>query len=64
MVLTRAAAGALEESSRDMPVALPGEILIKVSACGVCRTDLHLVAGELPQAEHSGRAGPRDRRGG
>ncbi len=26
----------------------PGEILIKVSACGVCRTDLHIVEGELP----------------
>jgi alcohol dehydrogenase, propanol-preferring len=51
MVLTRADGGALEESSRDVPVALPGEILIKVRACGVCRTDLHLVAGELPQAE-------------
>lgn len=27
----------------------PGEVLIKVSACGVCRTDLHLVDGELPE---------------
>src|SRR6185312_6023978 len=26
----------------------PGEIRIKVSVCGVCRTDLHLVDGELP----------------
>ena len=26
----------------------PGEILVKVSACGVCRTDLHVVDGELP----------------
>ena len=26
------------------------EILIKVSACGVCRTDLHLINGELPNA--------------
>jgi len=51
MVLARAGAGALEECERDVPVALPGEILIKVRACGVCRTDLHLVAGELPQAE-------------
>jgi propanol-preferring alcohol dehydrogenase len=25
----------------------PGEILIEVSACGVCRTDLHIVDGEL-----------------
>jgi alcohol dehydrogenase, propanol-preferring len=26
----------------------PGEVRIKVSACGVCRTDLHVVDGELP----------------
>jgi propanol-preferring alcohol dehydrogenase len=26
----------------------PGEIRVKVSACGVCRTDLHVVDGELP----------------
>ena len=25
-----------------------GEILIEVAACGVCRTDLHVVDGELP----------------
>jgi len=51
MVLARVGAGALEECEREIPVALPGEILIKVRACGVCRTDLHLLAGELPQAE-------------
>jgi alcohol dehydrogenase, propanol-preferring len=26
----------------------PGEIRVKMSACGVCRTDLHVVDGELP----------------
>jgi len=26
----------------------PGEIRVKVLACGVCRTDLHVVDGELP----------------
>jgi len=26
----------------------PGEIRVKVSACGVCRTDLHVLDGELP----------------
>jgi len=26
----------------------PGEVRIKVNACGVCRTDLHVVDGELP----------------
>lgn len=34
----------------DVPVPEPraGEMLIKVSACGVCRTDLHIVDGDLP----------------
>jgi len=34
----------------DVPVPDPGsdEVLIKVSACGICRTDLHVVEGELP----------------
>ena len=31
-----------------MPRLRPGEILVAVSACGVCRTDLHVVDGELP----------------
>ena len=26
----------------------PGQVLLKVKACGVCRTDLHIVEGELP----------------
>ncbi|NWF72591.1 MAG: zinc-dependent alcohol dehydrogenase family protein [Nitrospirae bacterium] len=26
----------------------PGEILVRVSVCGVCRTDLHVIEGELP----------------
>jgi propanol-preferring alcohol dehydrogenase len=51
MVLAKPAAGALEESSREVPVALPGEILVKVLACGVCRTDLHVVDGELSHPE-------------
>ena len=29
----------------------PGEIRVKVAACGVCRTDLHVVDGELPNPE-------------
>jgi len=35
---------------RERPVPRPGdgEILIEVTACGVCRTDLHVVDGELP----------------
>jgi propanol-preferring alcohol dehydrogenase len=34
---------------RPLPAPGPGEILVAVSACGVCRTDLHVVDGELPQ---------------
>jgi propanol-preferring alcohol dehydrogenase len=33
---------------RPLPVPRAGEILIAVAACGVCRTDLHVVDGELP----------------
>jgi alcohol dehydrogenase, propanol-preferring len=38
---------------RERPVPQPaaGEILVAVSACGVCRTDLHVVDGELPDAK-------------
>jgi len=36
---------------RELPLPQPGpgEILIAVEACGVCRTDLHVVDGELPK---------------
>ena len=30
------------------PAAGPGEVVLKVLACGVCRTDLHIVEGDLP----------------
>src|SRR5262245_11155991 len=35
---------------RERPVPTPqrGDILVEVAACGVCRTDLHVVDGELP----------------
>ena len=34
----------------DVPIPEPGsgEVLLQVEACGVCRTDLHITAGELP----------------
>ena len=31
-----------------LPAPGPGEVLLRVLACGVCRTDLHLLDGELP----------------
>ncbi len=37
----------LEE--RSVPRPGPGEILLRVHACGVCRTDLHIVDGELTE---------------
>ena len=39
---------ALRLAEWPQPVPGPGEVLLKVEACGVCRTDLHLVDGELP----------------
>jgi propanol-preferring alcohol dehydrogenase len=36
---------------RPQPVPGPGEILIEVAACGVCRTDLHVVDGELTRSK-------------
>jgi alcohol dehydrogenase, propanol-preferring len=33
---------------RPVPVPAAGDILVEVAACGVCRTDLHVVDGELP----------------
>ena len=41
-----------EKALRAMEVSVPKpgshQVLIKISACGVCRTDLHIVDGELP----------------
>ncbi len=37
---------AIEE--REIPRAARGEILLKVKACGICHTDLHIVGGEWP----------------
>ena len=50
MILTRQ--GQVEESPLietdvDKPQAGPGELRIKVSACAVCRTDIHLAEGDL-----------------
>jgi propanol-preferring alcohol dehydrogenase len=37
-------------STRNVPVPTPeqGELLVRVRACGVCRTDLHVAEGDLP----------------
>jgi len=31
------------------PIPGPGEVQVKISACGVCRTDLHVVDGDLTE---------------
>ena len=33
---------------RPVPEPGPGELLVRVICCGVCRTDLHLADGDLP----------------
>jgi propanol-preferring alcohol dehydrogenase len=38
----------LEFEERPEPVPGAGQIRVRVEACGVCRTDLHVVDGELP----------------
>jgi propanol-preferring alcohol dehydrogenase len=49
MALTRFALGHLDAVEMDTPAPGPGEVLVKVLACGVCRTDLHVVDGDLPE---------------
>jgi propanol-preferring alcohol dehydrogenase len=48
MALTTHGAGRLERLDLPRPLARAGEVVIRVTACGVCRTDLHVVDGELP----------------
>ena len=46
MVLTRPGR-ALREMDMPMPKPGPGQVLVRVCACAVCRTDLHVLDGEL-----------------
>ncbi len=39
----------LERADLPEPEPAAGELLVRVHACGVCRTDLHIVDGELPE---------------
>ncbi|HUY20806.1 MAG TPA: zinc-dependent alcohol dehydrogenase family protein [Acidimicrobiales bacterium] len=38
----------LRLAERARPVPGPGQVRVRVSVCGVCRTDLHVVEGDLP----------------
>ena len=43
-----AGTGPLRLIDREVPEPGPGQLLIRVLTCGVCRTDLHLAEGDLP----------------
>jgi len=47
-MLLRRLRAPLEWTELPDPLPGPGEIRVRVGACGVCRTDLHVVDGELP----------------
>src|SRR4051794_4561799 len=46
-MLLRAAGESLELINVPRPIAAAGQLLVRVSACAVCRTDLHILDGEL-----------------
>ncbi|WP_165917662.1 zinc-dependent alcohol dehydrogenase family protein [Roseateles saccharophilus] len=43
---------ALQLQDRPLPEPPAGEVRLRVLACAVCRTDLHVIDGELPQARY------------
>lgn len=45
---TTATAGVLQRTERPDPIPSADEVLVRVLACGVCRTDLHVIDQELP----------------
>jgi propanol-preferring alcohol dehydrogenase len=51
MVLTRPGSGRVDPLDVDVPAPGAGQVLVRVLACGVCRTDLHIVDGELRDAK-------------
>jgi alcohol dehydrogenase, propanol-preferring len=48
MALTQAGLGHVDAVEMPMPEPGPDDVRVKVLACGVCRTDLHVVDGQLP----------------
>ncbi|WP_404377602.1 zinc-dependent alcohol dehydrogenase family protein [Vreelandella aquamarina] len=44
--------GPLQYKERPIPTPGVGQVLLKVEACAVCRTDLHLLNGELPDIRY------------
>jgi propanol-preferring alcohol dehydrogenase len=49
---THGASSALREDRVPLPQLSPRQVLIEISACGVCRTDLHVVDAELPNLRY------------
>jgi alcohol dehydrogenase, propanol-preferring len=45
----RSSPGDLRPAQLAVPAAGPGQLLLRVVACGVCRTDLHILDGELTE---------------
>src|ERR1051326_2098946 len=43
----------LQLSELPVPEPADGEVLVRVTACGICRTDLHVVEGELPPRQRN-----------
>src|SRR3569832_2425335 len=50
----------LTSLERPDPIPGPGEIRVEISACGVCRTDLHVVDGELPNKSNPNKPRQKD----
>src|SRR5262245_18842896 len=48
MALMRPRSGRVEMIQKESAALSPGQIAVTVLACGVCRTDLHVVDGDLP----------------
>ena len=48
-MILEAAGQPLRPAEIPKPEPGPGQLLIKVNACGVCRTDLHIVDGDLKE---------------
>lgn len=48
MTMTEPRSGTVVALDLAQPVPGPNQLLVRVAACGVCRTDLHVVDGDLP----------------
>ncbi len=44
--------GDVEVKEVPNPTAGPGQVLLKVNACGICGTDIHVIAGEFPPVKY------------